>query len=112
MEGLTAAVLLSSVVYVLMNFVKSISAGSWRSVITQLLVFVVGVFAITLAAHSTYASGITLAGQNLKSTNFASQVLLGLVVGSFASVGNDAKRAFDNSDSASSPPLGGPTENA
>lgn len=101
MEGLTAALLFGAVVLKLSDLLKFVTSKNWKAVETQVGVFAIGVVSVILAAHSNFAGGITLAGATLTSTNAAGQVLLGIVAGSTAGSLYDAKRAVDNTDSAS-----------
>jgi energy-converting hydrogenase Eha subunit G len=77
------------------------------SAITQAAAWIAGVLVVVLAAHADVASALILPGtdQALGNLDFGSQVLVGLLVSSFASTGVDFKQAFDRSDSAVKPPL-------
>lgn len=112
MEGLTAALLFGAVVLKLSDLLKFITSKKYTAAATQVGVFVIGTVAVVLAAHSNFASGITLAGASLTSTNGAGQVLLGIVAGSTAGALYDTKRAIDNTDSAATGTIAAPAENA
>lgn len=86
----------------LLNFSTQKSA-----VVTQLSAWVAGVLLVIVAAHASVTSALVLPGADepLKTIDFASQVLLGLLVASLSSTVVDIKQAIDSSDSASKPPL-------
>jgi hypothetical protein len=81
------------------------------AILTQLTAWVGGVVLVIVAAHASVSSGLVLPGSDeaLKTIDFASQVLLGLLISSFASTVVDLKQAFDRSDSAVKPPMLPPT---
>jgi hypothetical protein len=103
MENLSAATLLAAVVYNLTNTVKLLSANKIKAVGMQVLVFGVGILAVTLAAHSIYGGDIVIAGHSLAGTGWADQVLVGLIIASLAGVGHKALQALDASDTAQVP---------
>ena len=76
-------------------------------VITQVTAWVGGVVLVVVAAHASVTSGLVLPGadESLKTIDFASQILLGLLISSLASGVVDVKQAIDGTDSASKPPL-------
>lgn len=75
--------------------------------ITQATAWVGGVVLVIVAAHASITQNLVLPGadQPLRVVDFASQVLIGLLVASFASGVVDLKQAIDNSDSAMKVPL-------
>ncbi len=76
-------------------------------VITQITAWVGGVVLVIVAAHASVTSGLVLPGADepLKTIDFASQILLGLLISSVASAAVDIKQAIDGTDSASKPPM-------
>jgi len=86
----------------LFNFTAQKSA-----IITQATAWIGGVVLVIVAAHASVSSTLVLPGADepLKYIDFASQVLLGLLIASFASTVVDLKQAFDGSDTAVKPPL-------
>lgn len=76
-------------------------------VITQVTAWVGGVVLVVVAAHASVTSGLVLPGADepLKSIDFASQILLGLLISSLASSVVDIKQAVDSTDSATKPPM-------
>jgi hypothetical protein len=77
------------------------------AIITQATAWIGGVVLVILAAHAQVAGGLILPGADepLRTLDFGSQVLLGLLVASFASATVDVKQAIDRSDSAVKPGL-------
>lgn len=85
--------------------------GSFREhrsgVVTQILSFIGGIAAVALFAASDFGQGVEIPGSEftLDSLNGYSQIVLGLMVGSAASVAVDVKQAIDGRDTASKPDL-------
>ncbi len=99
-------VLLGALVYKFTDFLKFLKAGDWNAVGTQLVVWVSGIAAIALFAHSSFAADIPVMGSmTLASLGFAEQVIVGLSASSLFSAANDAKKAIDGTDSAKTPSL-------
>lgn len=73
--------------------------------VTQLVVWVAGIGLTFLLAESTFGPSIEIANHSLASLNGAARILAGLSLASLTSVTVDFKKAFDNSDSAATPPL-------
>ena len=76
-------------------------------IVTQLTAWVGGVVLVIVASHAAVTNTLVIPGadQALHSLDFASQILIGLLVSSFASGIVDVKQALDATDSASKPPL-------
>lgn len=89
-----------ALIWKLVDFVKYVRARNVDAVITQLGVWVAGIIVLLLLAATDFASGIVIGDAPLGSLNIASLILIGLTVGSSASVLVDAKKAVDNTDSA------------
>jgi hypothetical protein len=90
----------------LVDWTKQIRVKDINAVVTQAAVWVAGVFVVFLLAQSDFGHAIRIAGGiPLDQLNFWSLLLVGLTVGSSASVGYDFRRSFDNSDSAAQPSL-------
>lgn len=77
------------------------------AVITQVTAWVGGVVLVIVAAHASVTSSLVLPGADeaLKTVDFASQVLLGLLIASVASAAVDIKQAIDGTDTSVKPPL-------
>lgn len=99
-------VMLASLVIKAMTVVKAFGKD-WNVVLTQVGVWVVGIFVLWLASQAGVFSGFTpfAAGGPIGSYDFASIVLAGLVLGSSGAFAYDVKKAVDNTDSASEPKL-------
>jgi hypothetical protein len=90
----------------LVDWVKQIRVKDVNAVVTQASVWVAGVFVVFLLAQSDFSHAIRIAGGiPLDRLNAWSLILVGLTVGSSASVGYDFRRSFDNTDSAAQPSL-------
>jgi hypothetical protein len=75
--------------------------------LTQVIVWVVAILGVVLLAEADVTEAYVLSGtaQTLGDLDFAGKCLLGLLVGSTASVIYDFKKAFDSTDSAAEPAL-------
>ena len=105
MEPITLATL-AALAGKIVSFIKYLVARDWNAVATQAAVWIAGIVVVLLAAQSEIAD-ITIGDQALSALDFASQVLVGLGLGSAFSFAYDVKSAVDNTDSAAEPPLTG-----
>lgn len=100
---------LGLVVYTLTNLVKYAKARDWNGVLTLLAGWVVGIIAVWLVGATDWGATITVGGtKTLDLLGWAEKILVGLVVVSAASTVADLRKSFDNSDTATKPPLVGP----
>lgn len=91
MEAITMIALIA-LVSKIVTVIKSIGKDN-NTVVTQVLVWVVGVLVFLLAANSDIASGIEpISGHPLSGLDVGSLVLLGLSLGSAGSFAYDFKR--------------------
>lgn len=97
-----------ALIWKIVDFVKYLRARNSEAVVTQAAVWFAGVGVIFLLAATDFASAINVGDLSLGTLNAASLILLGLSVGSSASVLVDVKKAVDNTDSAAVP-AGKPT---
>ncbi len=97
-----------ALIWKIVDIVKYARARNGEAVVTQLGVWIAGVAVVLLLAATDFASGIDVADYSLDKLNIASLILLGLSIGSSASVAVDIKKAVDNTDSAAVP-VGKPT---
>lgn len=104
MEVFTLAALAALVVKVT-SASKYVSAGDFKSLGTQVFVWLVGVGAAFLAVNADAMSNIDVNGVTLGSLDSASTVLFGLGLSSLASFAKDTTKALDSSDSAAEPAL-------
>lgn len=88
--------------YKLIDFVRYAVNGDRNGIITQLLVWLAGIFGVLLFAHSDLPD---MQGLALHQMNIWSQIIIGLQAGSLASAGKDALKAVDNHNSAAIPTL-------
>lgn len=89
-----------ALVWKIVDVVKYVRAKNLDAVITQVGVWFAGVVVIILLAATDFAQGVVIASARLSDLNVASLILIGLSIGSSASVLVDAKKALDNTDSA------------
>jgi hypothetical protein len=84
------------------SVLKAITNGEWRTVYTQVLVWVVGFFGLLLASNADIAEGLAIDGfvKPLSDVNTASLALLAWILGGTGSFLYDWKKARDNSDNA------------
>lgn len=88
------------------DFLKYLSAKDWNGVVTQVVVWLVGIGLVWLLSASDFANGVQIGGLDLGNLNAASIVLVGLSLSSTASfVGQDLLKALDNSQTARTPEL-------
>lgn len=92
-----------ALIWKIVDTVKYLRAGNRDAVFTQLGVWFAGVGVVLLLAATDFANGIEVAEFSMDKLNIASLILLGLTIGSSASVAVDLKKAIDNSDSAAVP---------
>ena len=87
------------------NFLKYVKAKDWNGAATNLLAWVAGFVAVTVAGHSDFGAGIPVGDLTLADLNFWSQVFVGMTVATTGSYAVTIKKAIDGSDSAKVPPL-------
>lgn len=88
------------------DFLKYLLAKDWNGVVTQLVVWLVGIGLTWLLSASDFANGVEIGGLDLGNLNTASIVLVGLSLSSTASfLGQDLIKALDNTQSAATPNL-------
>lgn len=101
----------SALVWKVIDFLRMLfNITTQRSaIITQVTAWVGGVVMVVIAAHASVTGNLIIPGADepLKTLDFGSQILLGLLVSSLASGIVDLKQAIDSSDSAVKPPLVG-----
>jgi hypothetical protein len=99
---------LAALVTKLTSFVKYVTSGEYREVVTQLVAWGAGVLVVVVAGAAEGIQDLVVIGETtLEQLNLAAEILSGLALGSGASLVYDAKKAIDNTDSAVEPPLGG-----
>jgi hypothetical protein len=96
---------LGTLVFTLVNFLKFVSGRDWNAALTQAIAWFSGVVAVVLVAHTDFGDAIAVGGHTLNTLNWASQFFIGLMAASLLSTLNEFKKAFDHTDSASTPAL-------
>ncbi len=107
MEFVPIGVMLATVGKVV-DFVRYVRAGDRNAIAIQILAWAAGFGVVALAAQTPWAAGLDFGGFTLDRLNLASQLLVGISIGSSMSLVADFKKAVDNSQSAAVPPLLGP----
>lgn len=105
--GFVPLAVFGALVWKFVDFLKALTNRDWNTVVTQLVVWVAGIAAVMLFAHSDFAANISVmdGGMTLATLGGVGQLIVGLSAASLVSVGVDVKKALDNSDSAAQPPL-------
>lgn len=104
MDPITA-VALFALVWKIVDFLKALVNRNWNTVVTQLVVWIAALLVLALARVADVTAGIGLAGITIGDADFASLVVIALMVGSGASALVDVKKAIDGTDSAAQPQL-------
>lgn len=105
MQDLLPVALVGALVYTVINFLKLVTNRQWSGVATQVCTWLGGVIVVVIASRSSFGPSVNVAGVALSSANAADLALIGLSASSLFSAFYDVKRAIDNTDSASTPPL-------
>lgn len=88
-----------------MDFVRYVANRQWNGALTQAGAWVIGVAVIALLAHADVVSHFAIQGFALANANGASQVLLGLALGSGGSILADFNAALDTNEKTTPPSL-------
>ena len=108
---MTTLALIAAVVKKFVDFVRQLRGKDTSAVVTQLLAWALGIVAVYLTANVDFASAVTFANTSLDQMGLWTQTVLGVLVGSVGSVGKDALKALDNTQTEATPQLvPGPTE--
>jgi hypothetical protein len=109
MENFSAIALFVATLYAFQNVLRYAKAKDLNGLLGILVAAASGVAVVALGAHADVTSSLHMITQGpaLGALNGASQVMLGVAVGSTGTVLADARKAFDNTSSAAKPPLVG-----
>lgn len=99
----SAALLLGSLVFSFVNFLRWLTSADWKPVINQLVAWAAGLAAVFLVAGTQWAAGINLMTVTLDQANIFEKVILGLVVASVYSPIAQVIKAVDSSQTAQVP---------
>lgn len=107
MEQAIALLAIALLANKIIELLKQIRNKDVNGALTLISLFIAGVAALTLAAHAAVTEGTIIPGTGaaLGSLDFASLVLLGLMITATGSTVYDFKKAVDSTDSAKQPPL-------
>ena len=102
---------LASLVVSFVTFLRYLNGRDWVSAATQATAWAGGIGAVVLAAHTGFASGISIGDTVLADLDLWSQVFVALTV---TSVGStllvEIPKALDNTMTSRKPPLFGPSD--
>jgi energy-converting hydrogenase Eha subunit G len=89
------------------SVVKAALNKDVNAAVTQLVVWVIGFIAISLAAHAQLTENLVVPGLTvpLNNLDWQSLVLVAYILGGTGSFAFDFKKALDSSDNATEPPL-------
>jgi len=93
-------VAMGALVFTLVNFLRYLTNGDFKSAITQLVSWAAGVFVVLLVAQTDFADGIAVGGQALSVLNFYSLLFVGLQASSIFGFGQKVVQAIDNTQTA------------
>jgi hypothetical protein len=96
---------LGALILIVMGFVRDVQGGKYKSALTTVITWVVGIIAVTLYAHSMFGDTVVISGIRLNDMDFVTLVLIGLQVSSFAGTIWTVTKAIDNTQSAAKPQL-------
>lgn len=97
--------LLLATVFAVINFLKYLAARDWNAVITQVIVWVGGFVVVWVAAQTTLFGNFAFNLVPLKLLKTADLIFIGFNIGSGGTFANELKKAFDRSDTATTPML-------
>lgn len=100
---------MATLVVAIINFLRYARAKDVNGMTTQASSWIAGVAVTFLGSQTDFADGISIGEATLGSLNAWSLVLVGMTVASVGSFAVEIKKAIDNSDSASKPPLAPPS---
>lgn len=110
MEALVILAALAFAINKTVSVIKGAKARDWNLVLTQVVVWCVGIAALFLVGAANQFQGIVVPGfvQPLTDFDAWSKITLGWILGGSGSFVFDFKKAFDNNDDAREPSLLGP----
>jgi Na+/proline symporter len=97
--------LLAALAKKVVDFVRQLRGKDTSAILTQILAWVAGIAVVFIGANVDVAAGVEIANQSLDQLGLWTQVVLGFVVGSVASVGKDVLKAVDPSQTEATPKL-------
>jgi len=105
----TASLIFGAFILKAVDLVKYLVEGlrehDWNGFLTLALTWAVGFVAVMLFIKTEWGDEIKLGEQSLDQLNLQAKIVLALAAPSVAAVFYDAKKAVDNTDSASTPRL-------
>lgn len=103
----TAISLFVATLYAFQSLVRYAKAKDANGIVAIVLACLSGIAVVALAAHSNVSASLQLiqGGEVLGKLNMASQVMVGVAVGSAGTVLADARKAVDGSTTAAKPLL-------
>jgi hypothetical protein len=105
-ENFLPTAALAATVLAIVNLLRYARGRDWNGVLTQLTVWGSGVAGVSIFAQSAWGEAISLGGAlPLSKLGWASLVIVGLQVGSAATVVNEFRGAIDRSTTTAKPRL-------
>jgi hypothetical protein len=106
---LTVVLMLAAVATQVTTMLKNLTGGQVRAAVTGLIPWVVALVVLWLGGEASATSSYVLPGldESLGQMDFASLLLAAAAVGSSGGFLYSLRTAFDNTDTAEEPPLGG-----
>jgi hypothetical protein len=103
--NVTPIVLLGTLVFTFVNFLRFLVGRDWSAVLTQLIAWGAGVAAVFLIKATPFAQGVKIGSMQMDKMGFWSSLVVGLLATSLLSTVNVVKKALDANDSAKVPAL-------
>ena len=105
MDTAVPAVMVASLIWMFVDFLRAVTNRQWPSVVTHLVSWGAGVAAIEIFAHTGWADGVVIGSRTLNSFNGFDLLVAGLLVTSLVKPALSVTRAVDATDSNKQPPL-------
>lgn len=88
----------------MMDLLKYVTNREWNGVITIVVAWLLGMFAVILVSASSLGKG-ELFGVIISNESFLGQLVIGMIVGSATGLAHDTLKAINNKSDASKPAL-------
>lgn len=104
MEFVPLVVMLATVKK-LIDVARCVRGRDINGAVTPLVAWAAGFAVVALVAHTPWATGLVFGGVTLAGAGWAAQLLVGVAVGSSASIAQDLLKAVDHTQSEAKPAL-------
>jgi hypothetical protein len=102
---ITASFLLGAFILKLVDFVKYALKSDWNGVMTLAITWAVGFVAVQVFIETQWGDEVSIGEERLDGLSTMSKIVFGLAAPAVAALLYDAKKAVDNTDTASTPRL-------